>query len=85
MIQLISEGVTDQAIQLYNMSQRLSSQLVTLNTSLDMTQAVVNQARMEANVSRQLRNETRDSVTSTLNRVSQLQIASSKLLCDKVK
>jgi len=78
-MQLISEGVTDQAIQLYNVSQRLSSQLVTLNTSLEMTQAVVNQAGMEADVSRQLRNETRDSVTSTLNRVSQLQIASSKL------
>ena len=68
----------DQAIQLYNMSQRLSSQLATLNTSLEMTQAEVNQARMEADISRQLRNETRDSVMLTLNRVSQLQIASSK-------
>jgi len=83
-MELISEGLTDRAIQLYNMSRRLSSQLVTLNTSLEMTRDVINQARMEALVSRQLRNETHDSVMSTLNQVSQLQIASSKLIHFKI-
>lgn len=80
---LMSEGLANQTTQLYTVSQDLSLQAATLNTSLVATQAIVNQARKEARVSSELRNETENSIMMVLNQVSQLQIASSQyaILC----
>lgn len=74
---LISEGLTNQATQLYTVSQNLSLQVATLNTSLRATQAIVDQAREEVSIFDDLINETENSVSLTLNRAAQLHIASS--------
>ena len=73
---LTSEGLANQAYQLYTVSQNLSLQVATLNASLVRTRIAVNRTREEANVFSELRNETENSVALTLNQVSQLQIAS---------
>ena len=78
---LMSEGLENQATQLYTVSQDLSLQVATLNISLVETLAVVNQAREETSISSELRNETENSIMMVLNQVSQLQIASSMSYC----
>ena len=74
---LMSEGLANHATQLYTFSQDLSLRVVTLNTSLGTTQAMVDRASEDANIFEELRNDTENSVELALNQVSQLQIASS--------
>ena len=81
----MSEGLANHVTQLYTYSRDLSSQVVTLNTSLETTQATVDQTREEANIFDELRNDTKNSVQLALNQVSQLQIASSTLCCVHVR
>ena len=81
----MSEGLANHVTQLYTYSRDLSSQVVTLNTSLETTQATVDQTREEANIFDELRNDTKNSVQLALNQVSQLQIASSTLCCIHVR
>lgn len=79
---LMSEGVVNQATQLYALSQNLSLQVTSLNTSLGATQARVNQSRQELNMFSELKRDTENSVMLALNQVSQLQMTSSmSLLC----
>ena len=73
---LMSEGLENQANQLYSASQNLSYQVEMFNGSLGATEASVDQARQEVNTFSELRNETENSVTLALNQVSQLQMAS---------
>lgn len=72
----MSEGLENQATQLYSMSQNLLLQVEALNTSLGGTEAIVNQARQEANSFSQLRNEAENSVMQAINQVSELQMGS---------
>ena len=73
---LMSEGLENQANQLYDTSQNLSYQVTVFNTSLGATEARVDRARQEANMFSELRNETENSVMLALNQVSQLQMTS---------
>jgi len=74
-MQLMSEGLADRAIQLYDLAQNLTSILNITYYGLGEIQAV-NQVNKEVDISR---NEIEDSVELALNQVSQLQTASSML------
>lgn len=77
---LMSEGLENQVTQLYTVSQNLSLQVTSLNTSLVATQARVNQARQDAIMFGEVRNGTENSAMMALNQVSELEIASSMSL-----
>ena len=79
-MRLMSEGLTDRAIQLYNLAQNLTSILNITYYGMGEIQAIVNQVNKEADISR---NEIEDLVELTLNQVSVLQTASSMLYCVK--